>query len=244
MQGAFVSRTVSRTLISSDRNLPFGAPDERIWRQRISIRKMILSIIYLTVNNNISGNRHFSSFYRSRSTFFYFDRIFFILYYSLLYIYIYITSRSIRRKRNFHPINQLANVSNLKCNDMVAPPRRHQGVSVNRACLTVKISSAQHFEAGPSFVGSPVNEPITDQRSTSILITSSGIEHPGLLPLVVVLMERVGAWLLSVQMGHYRRWFKQVQFSDHLIVKLRGKEDTGRLNITRFPDRDTGDDYI
>ena len=50
-----------------------------------------------------------------------------------------------------------------------------------------------------SFVhASPKNEPAVCQYSLTILITSSRIDPPGLLPFVVVLMERIGAWLLSV----------------------------------------------
>lgn len=46
-------------------------------------------------------------------------------------------------------------------------------------------------------------------------------------------------------MGHYRRWFKQVQFSDHLIVKLRGKKDTKKIKCNLvFQIETIGDDYV
>lgn len=65
-----------------------------------------------------------------------------------------------------------------------------------RSCCAVLHVSV--FRSWSIVLGTPKNEPVTDQRSMSILITSSGIERPGLLPLVVVLMEGIGAWLLSV----------------------------------------------
>lgn len=87
---SFVS-SVSRTLISSDRNLPFDAPNERIWRfifliyLTIIICEMILSIIFNRKQQHLGEQ---ALFYRSVS------RSIFFFFFMLLHRYLLRTYRS------------------------------------------------------------------------------------------------------------------------------------------------------
>ena len=55
-----------------------------------------------------------------------------------------------------------------------------------------------------------------------VCIIVSAILELVLLPVVIMLMEGIGTWLLSVKMGYHRWWFHNFKFCAHyLIIYLR-----------------------
>lgn len=78
---------------------------------------------------------------------------------------------------------------------------------------------------------------LVDTNETCVVLGSITLVS---LPVVVLLMKRIGAWLLGVQVGLYWRWLYQVELvTDHLIISRNYIHRRLRLRPHRHSEMDS-----